>query len=121
MSAQHQVTENIHKRRLPKINADTLKKLARENKLTTAIILLGLFVTLLRFTVGLGGVANLDDNYPWGLWISFDLLCGVVLAAGGYATTSAYYLFGIKQFHSATRPAVTSAFLGYAFVVFDLH
>ena len=121
MSAQHQVTENIHKRRLPKINADTLKKLARENKLTTAIILLGLFVTLLRFTVGLGGVTNLDDNYPWGLWISFDLLCGVVLAAGGYATTSAYYLFGLKDFNSAVRPAVTSAFLGYFFVVVALH
>lgn len=121
MSAQHQVTENIHKRRLPKINADTLKRLARENKLTTAIILLGLFVTLLRFTVGLGGVTNLDDNYPWGLWISFDLLCGVVLAAGGYATTSAYYLFGLKDFNSAVRPAVTSAFLGYFFVVVALH
>ena len=121
MSAQHQVTENIHKRRLPKINADLLKKLARENKLTTAIILLGLFVTLLRFTVGLGGVTNLDDNYPWGLWISFDLLCGVVLAAGGYATTSAYYLFGLKDFNSAVRPAVTSAFLGYFFVVVALH
>ncbi len=121
MNAQHQVTENIHKRRLPKINADFLKKLARENKLTTAIILLGLFVTLLRFTVGLGGVTNLDDNYPWGLWISFDLLCGVVLAAGGYATTSAYYLFGLKDFNSAVRPAVTSAFLGYFFVVVALH
>ena len=121
MSAQHQMTENIHKRRLPKINADLLKKLARENKLTTAIILLGLFVTLLRFTVGLGGVTNLDDNYPWGLWISFDLLCGVVLAAGGYATTSAYYLFGLKDFNSAVRPAVTSAFLGYFFVVVALH
>ena len=121
MSAQHQVTENIDKRRLHKINADLLKKLARENKLTTAIILLGLFVTLLRFTVGLGGVTNLDDNYPWGLWISFDLLCGVVLAAGGYATTSAYYLFGLKDFNSAVRPAVTSAFLGYFFVVVALH
>ena len=121
MSAQHQVTENIHKRRLPKITLDSLKKLARENKLTTAIILLGLFVTLLRFTVGLGGVTNLDDNYPWGLWISFDLLCGVVLAAGGYATTSAYYLFGLKDFNSAVRPAVTSAFLGYFFVVVALH
>ena len=117
MSAQHQSTENIHKRR-PSFD---LRKLASENKLTTVIICLGLFVTLLRFTLGLGGVTNLDDNYPWGLWISFDLLCGVVLAAGGYATTSAYYLFGLKDFNSAVRPAVTSAFLGYFFVVVALH
>ena len=117
MNAQHQSTENIHKRR-PSFD---LRKLASENKLTTVIICLGLFVTLLRFTLGLGGVTNLDDNYPWGIWISFDLLCGVVLAAGGYATTSAYYLFGLKDFNSAVRPAVTSAFLGYFFVVVALH
>ena len=91
------------------------------NVLTAAIILMGLCITVLRFATGLGGVTNLDDNNPWGIWISFDLLCGVVLAAGGYATTSAYYLFGIKQFHSATRAAVTSAFLGYFFVVVALH
>ncbi len=91
------------------------------NVLTGLILVLGLYITILRFTKGIGGVTALDDNNPWGIWISFDLLCGVVLAAGGYATTSAYYLFGIKQFHSATRPAVTSAFLGYAFVVFALH
>ena len=91
------------------------------NLLTAVILAIGLFITILRFTKGLGGVTNLDDNYPWGIWISFDLLCGVVLAAGGYTTTSAYYLFGLKNFHSATRPAITSAFLGYAFVVFALH
>ena len=118
MNAEHQVTENIHKRRLPKID---LRQLARENKVTAVILALGLFVTLLRFTLGLGGVTNLDDNYPWGIWISFDLLCGVVLAAGGYATTSAYYLFGLKGFQSAVRPAITSAFLGYFFVVVALH
>jgi Ni/Fe-hydrogenase subunit HybB-like protein len=91
------------------------------NILTAAILVIGLGVTVLRFTTGLGGVTNLDNNYPWGIWISFDLLCGVVLAAGGYATTSAYYLFGLKYFSTAVRPAITSAFLGYAFVVVALH
>jgi Ni/Fe-hydrogenase subunit HybB-like protein len=85
------------------------------------IIVIGLLVTILRFTTGLGGVTNLDDNYPWGIWISFDLLCGVALAAGGYAVTSAYYLFGLKSFNTAVRPAITSAFLGYLFVVVALH
>ena len=117
MNAVHTSTENIHTRR-PYFN---LFKLIRSNPLTALIIAVGLMVIVLRFTTGLGGVTNLDDNYPWGIWISFDLLCGVVLAAGGYATTSAYYLFGLKNFHTAVRPAVTSAFLGYAFVVFALH
>jgi len=85
------------------------------------ILLLGGFVTILRFTKGLGAVTNLTDNYPWGLWISFDLLCGVALAAGGYTTSAACYVFGLKRFHSAVRPAILTAFLGYALVVFALH
>lgn len=117
MNAHDQSVENIHKRKM----TFDWRKLASENKVTAAIIVLGLLVTVLRFTLGLGGVTNLDDNNPWGIWISFDLLCGVVLAAGGYATTSAYYLFGLRDFHTAVRPAITSAFLGYAFVVFALH
>lgn len=111
--------ENIHKKKLV---LNPIKLLSTPGNLITAVILcLGLFITVLRFTKGLGGVTNLDDNYPWGIWISFDLLCGVVLAAGGYATTSAYYLFGLKDFKTAVRPAIASAFLGYAFVVVALH
>ncbi len=118
MNAEHPV-ENIHKK---KIVFNPGKLLSSPGNLLTAVILaVGLCITILRFTKGLGGVTNLDDNYPWGIWISFDLLCGVVLAAGGYATTSAYYLFGLKGFGTAVRPAVTSAFLGYAFVVVALH
>lgn len=116
---QAQAVENIHKKKIV-INPGKLLS-TPGNVLTAVILALGLFVTIMRFTKGLGGVTNLDDNYPWGIWISFDLLCGVVLAAGGYATTSAYYLFGLKSFNTAVRPAITSAFLGYAFVVIALH
>jgi len=85
------------------------------------IILAGLVITILRFTKGLGAVTNLDDNNPWGIWIGFDLLCGVALAAGGYVTSAACYIFGLKRFHSAVRPAILTAFLGYALVVLALH
>ena len=91
------------------------------NVVTTIIVLIGLYLTYLRFTGGLAAVTNLDDNYPWGIWISFDLLCGVALAAGGYTTATACYIFGIKKYHSAVRPAILTAFLGYALVVFALH
>jgi len=91
------------------------------NVVVGAILFLGLVVTVLRFTQGLGTVTNLDDNNPWGIWISFDLLCGVALAAGGYTTSAACYVFGLKRYHSAVRPAILTAFLGYALVVFALH
>ncbi len=91
------------------------------NVVAGIIIFVGLILTILRFTKGIGAVTNLDNNNPWGLWIGFDLLCGVSLAAGGYVTSSACYVFGMKKYHSAVRPAILTAFLGYALVVFALN
>ena len=91
------------------------------NIISTIILIAGLVVTVMRFTGGLGAVTNLDQNNPWGIWIGFDLLCGVALAAGGYTTSAACYVFGLKKYHSAVRPAILTAFLGYALVVFALH
>ncbi len=85
------------------------------------ILLLGIIITVLRFTGGLAAVSNLSDDNPWGIWIGFDLLCGVALAAGGYVTSAAVYIFGMKRYHSAVRPAILTGFLGYALVVFALH
>jgi Ni/Fe-hydrogenase subunit HybB-like protein len=91
------------------------------NIIAGIILIAGLVVTVMRFTVGLGAVTNLDQNNPWGIWIGFDLMCGVALAAGGYTTSAACYVFGLKKFHSGVRPAILTAFLGYALVVFALH
>ncbi len=90
------------------------------NIITGIILTVGLVLTVIRFTMGIGSITNLSDNQPWGLWIGFDLLCGVCLAAGGYFTTVACYIMGVKHFHSAVRPAITTAFLGYLFVVIAL-
>ncbi len=85
------------------------------------IVIIGLFVTVLRFTMGLGTVTNLSDYNPWGIWISFDLLVGVALAAGGFVTSTAVYIFGMKKYHSAVRPAILTGFLGYVMVVVALN
>ncbi len=91
------------------------------NVIAGIIVIIGIYLTYLRFTKGLAGVTNLSDHYPWGLWISFDLLTGVALAAGGYVTSAAVYIFGMKRYHSAVRPAILTGFLGYALVVLALH
>jgi Ni/Fe-hydrogenase subunit HybB-like protein len=84
----------------------------------------GLVLTVIRFTRGLGAVTNLSDNYPWGLWVGFDILCGVGLAAGGFTITAMVYIFNADRFKPVVRPAVLTAFLGYILVVtallFDL-
>jgi Ni/Fe-hydrogenase subunit HybB-like protein len=91
------------------------------NVIAGMIVIMGLILTVIRFTKGLGATTNLSDNNPWGLWIGFDLLVGVALAAGGYVTSAAVYIFGMKRYHSAVRPAILTAFLGYALVVFALN
>jgi len=91
------------------------------NIITGIILVVGLILTVARFFGGLETVTNLDNNNPWGIWIGFDLLCGVALAAGGYVTSASCYIFGLKRYHSAVRPAILTAFLGYALVVFALN
>ncbi len=91
------------------------------NVVAGIIIILGLIVTVLRFTGGLGAVTNLSDYNPWGIWIGFDLLVGVALAAGGFVTSAAVYIFGMKKYHSAVRPAILTGFLGYTLVVIALN
>ncbi len=80
----------------------------------------GAATLFVRFTRGLGSVTHLSDTYPWGLWIGFDVLCGVGLAAGGFTITAIVYLFHIEKFRPIARPAVLTAFLGYLLVVAGL-
>ncbi len=91
------------------------------NVVAGIILAVGLGITVVRFTKGLGATTNLSDYNPWGIWIGFDLLVGVALAAGGYVTSAACYIFGLKRFHSAVRPAILTGFLGYALVVLALN
>src|SRR5579862_1555501 len=80
------------------------------------IMAAGLYCTFVRFFRGLGASTNLSDQFPWGLWIGFDVMCGVMLAAGGFTLTAAVEIFNIKRFHSIVRPTILTAFLGYLLV-----
>jgi Ni/Fe-hydrogenase subunit HybB-like protein len=87
----------------------------------TGIILAGGAVILgIRFTQGLAATTNLSHTYPWGLWIGFDVMSGVALAAGGFVTSTAVYLFGMKEYKPIVRPAILTGFLGYFLVVLGL-
>jgi Ni/Fe-hydrogenase subunit HybB-like protein len=85
-----------------------------------ALSFLLLAVTVLRFTRGLGAATNLSDRFPWGLWIGFDVLCGVGLAAGAFTLTAIVHLLNLKRFEPIVRPAVLTGFLGYIFVIVGL-
>jgi Ni/Fe-hydrogenase subunit HybB-like protein len=90
------------------------------NLLSSLILLGGGVLVVLRFAKGLGATTNLSHTNPWGLWIGFDVMTGVALAAGGYVTSSAVYLFGMKEYRPIVRPAILTGFLGYFLVVVGL-
>ncbi len=73
-----------------------------------------------RFTMGLGSISNLSDEMPWGLWIGFDMLCGVALAAGGFTITGVVYIFHLEKYRPIVRPTILTAFLGYMLVIWAL-
>lgn len=73
-----------------------------------------------RFLFGLGATTNLSDAIPWGVWIGFDVMSGVALAAGGFVVAGAVYIFRLEKFRSFVRPAVLTAFLGYVAVAVGL-
>jgi Ni/Fe-hydrogenase subunit HybB-like protein len=84
------------------------------------IVIVGLGVMIYRYINGIGAISNLSDGRAWGLWISFDLYCGVALAAGGFTLAGAVYIFRLEKYHPVVRPAVLTAFLGYTLVILAL-
>jgi len=100
--------------------------MSQENKIGIGrAILIGLAVLagiagIYRLFAGLGATTNLSDAYPWGLWISFDVLTGVALAAGGFTISAAIYVFNLKKFQPLLRPAKLSAFVGYMIFIVGL-
>ncbi len=80
------------------------------------ILIAGAVATFQRFVYGLGYATHLSDDFPWGLWIGFDVISGVGLAAGGFTITAIVYIFNLKKYHCIVKPTVLTAFMGYVLV-----
>jgi Ni/Fe-hydrogenase subunit HybB-like protein len=97
-----------------------LPKITVWRAIFAAILACGLYATWLRVFYGLGGSTNLSDKFPWGIWIAFDVMCGVGLAAGGFTLVATVHIFNIEKYKPVLRPAILTAFLGYSLVVVGL-
>ena len=67
-----------------------------------------------RFLFGLQASTNLNQQYPWGIWIVVDVTF-IALAAGGFTTAALVHVFHRERYHVLARPALTVALLGYTF------
>jgi Ni/Fe-hydrogenase subunit HybB-like protein len=91
---------------------------------------LGLLVVVLvavlavRFVRGIGAVTNLNDGYPWGIWIAYDVVVGTALGASGFTVAFVTYILNRGSYHPMVRPALLTALFGYlmaaASVFFDI-
>ena len=81
-------------------------------------------ILLIRFFFGLGTVTNINDGFPWGIWIAYDVMVGSALACGGYTMALLVYIFNRGEYHPLVRPALLASLFGYtlagASVIFDL-
>ena len=63
--------------------------------------------------LGLGAATNMNDGYPWGIWIALDVVVGTALACGGYTMALMTYAFNKMEYHPLVRPALLTSLFGY--------
>jgi Ni/Fe-hydrogenase subunit HybB-like protein len=83
--------------------------------ISAPVILLGVVLLVIRFTRGLGSITNLSQDYPWGLWIGFDVVTGVAFAGGAYVITFMVYILRQEKYHPIVRVTVLNGLLAYIF------
>ena len=98
------------------INAVTLTCLA--------LIAVCIPISFFRYFHGLAAVTNLNDGYPFGIWVVVDVVIGSAFACGGFSVAMLVYIFNKGQYHPLVRPALLGSLFGYtlagAGVLYDL-
>ncbi len=89
-------------------------------KFLILLVAAGVAAAAARFVFGLGVTTNLSDTYPWGLWVAFDVVTSVPLAAGAFVLGAIVHCFRIKKLEPLVRPAIVTGFLGYSLVCIGL-
>lgn len=91
--------------------------LTRTTRWLLLLATLGAIAVVWRFANGLAAVSNLNDGYPWGIWIALDVIVGTALGCGGYAVALLVYVMNRGRYHPLVRPAVLTSLLGYGLAV----
>lgn len=94
------------------------------NVISAPIMVLGACLVIYRLVMGLGAVTHPSDEFPWGIWISFNVMTGVAFAGGAYVLTFVVYVLKSEKYHPIIRTTVLNGFLAYVFyasaIFFDL-
>lgn len=85
------------------------------NIISVPIMLLGIYLIYIRFTQGIGSITNLSQEFPWGIWIAFDVVTGVAFAGGAYVLVFMVHILNLKKYKPIARITVLNGFLAYLF------
>jgi Ni/Fe-hydrogenase subunit HybB-like protein len=77
------------------------------------LVLAAVVTTIIRFATGLATVANINQAYPWGWWVGFDMLTRIALGGVGFTMAAAGEIFDIKGFRPVVRAALLVGLLWY--------
>ena len=77
------------------------------------LVAFAVLIMLVRFFFGLGSVTNINDGYPWGIWVVYDVVIGSAFACGGYSVALLVYIFNKGEYHPMVRPALLASLFGY--------
>lgn len=73
-----------------------------------AAVLLGI-----RLVYGLQSVTNLNNGYPWGLWVVLDIHFTAAIGCGGYVLAVVLYVLNKGEMHALMRPALVMSAFAY--------
>lgn len=94
-------------------------KMTPARKVLLFVAALTLVLIVYRLVIGLRPFTNLNNDWPWGLWIAVDL-SAVALAGGGYSLTLMAHVLNIRKFKVVARRAMLVSLLTYIFVLLVL-
>ena len=77
------------------------------------IVAIAGYFALKRFIFGIGSISNMNDGYPWGIWIAYDVVVGTAFACGGYVMALMVYIINKGEYHPLVRPALLASMFGY--------
>jgi Ni/Fe-hydrogenase subunit HybB-like protein len=88
-------------------------RLTRWDQALLAIMAVGAVLAVVRYAVGIGSVANINNAYPWGWWVGYGIMTTIALGGVGFTITGLVEVLGAHRYHSLLRPAVLMGLLCY--------
>src|SRR4029453_11768783 len=77
------------------------------------LVLAAVVTTIVRFATGLATIANINQAYPGGWGVGFDMLTRIALGGVGFTMAAAGEIFDVKGLRHVVRAALLVGLLWY--------